>query len=68
MNATVTPLDTITFQEIAAELRVDASTVRRAARRGALQTIRIGRQERVPRTAYEAFIANGGEISREGSD
>lgn len=61
MSATAPGIDTITFREIARDLRVDASTVRRAADRGALQTVRIGRTRRVLRASYEAFIASGGE-------
>jgi len=67
MSAPATDAGTITFQEIARDLRVDPSTVRRAADRGALTTIRIGRTRRVLRASYEAFIANGGELATEGT-
>jgi excisionase family DNA binding protein len=46
----------LTAEEIAAELRVDISSVRRWLRSGELASIRVGRQYRVERTVYEAFL------------
>jgi len=46
----------LTAEEIAAELRVDISSVRRWLRSGGLASVRIGRQYRVERTVYEAFV------------
>jgi excisionase family DNA binding protein len=46
----------LTAEEIAAELRVDISSVRRWLRSGELASVRIGRQYRVERTVYEAFV------------
>ena len=49
-------MEYMTAEEIAAKLRVDISTVRRLIRSGKLPSIRVGRQYRIERTAYEAFL------------
>lgn len=49
-------MEYLTAEEIAAELRVDISSVRRWLRSGELASIRIGRQYRVKRSVYEAFL------------
>jgi excisionase family DNA binding protein len=51
-------MEYMTAEEIAAKLRVDISTVRRMIRSGVLPSIRVGRQYRVLRTAYEQFLKN----------
>jgi excisionase family DNA binding protein len=47
----------MTVGEVAAKLRVDDSTVRGWIRSGMLVAIRAGRQYRIARDEYEAFIA-----------
>lgn len=49
-------MEYMTAEEIAAKLRVDISTVRRLIRSGKLPSIRVGRQYRIERTAYEQFL------------
>lgn len=46
----------LTTEEIAAELRIDVSTVRGWLRSGKLRSIRAGRQYRILRSDYEAFL------------
>jgi excisionase family DNA binding protein len=58
-------MEYMTAEEIAAKLRVDISTVRRLIRSGQLPSIRVGRQYRIERTAYEQFLKNREVSSQE---
>lgn len=49
-------MEYLTVAEVAKKLRVDESTVRIWIRTGKLPAIRVGRQYRVDRAAYEQFI------------
>lgn len=46
----------MTVGEVAKELRVDEKTVRNWIRNGMLVAVRVGRQYRIDRSEYEAFI------------
>ncbi len=47
----------MTVAEVAKALRVDEKTVRNWIRRGLLVGVRVGRQYRIQRSDYEAFVA-----------
>jgi excisionase family DNA binding protein len=47
----------MTVGEVAKELRVDDRTVRNWIRAGLLVAVRVGRQYRVERAAFDAFVA-----------
>lgn len=54
---THTPQDLLTVPEVAEALRISTMTVRRHIASGALQSLRVGRQYRVPRAALGALAA-----------
>jgi len=58
-------MEYMTVAEVAGELRVDESTVRRQIRSGQLPATRIGRQYRISRVEYHAYKARL-EVKREG--
>lgn len=49
-------MDYLTPDEIAAKLRIDITTVRRWLAAGQLPSIRVGRQYRIERSVFEAFL------------
>lgn len=49
-------MELLTVAEAARELRVSQVTVRRFIARGALKSVKVGRQRRVEREAVERFI------------
>jgi len=52
------PKDTITIRELASRLGVSIPTARPLAKK---LGIRVGRRLLIPKSAYEAWLANGGE-------
>jgi excisionase family DNA binding protein len=50
------PMDYLTPDEIAAELRISVETVRRACRSGQLKSDRFGRQFRILRANLNAYL------------
>lgn len=47
----------LTTEEIAAQLRLDESTIRRWCRSGILPALRVGRQYRVEEEDFKKFVA-----------
>ena len=52
------PRSTLNVEEVAADLDVCSETVRRLCRRGLLQRVMGIREIRIPRQAYQDFLAN----------
>ena len=54
------PRDTLTPEEAAAYLRLNAQTVYRLLRDGQLPGVKVGRQWRIRRAALEQYLDGGG--------
>jgi len=60
--------DLLTIEQTAEYLQVSVSTVRRMVRDGRLRSVSLGRLRRVPESALQEFIAQGGgEGPRDGA-
>lgn len=58
-------MDMMTVAEVAEQLRVDESTIRRQIRAGQLPATRVGRQYRISRVEFLAYKIRQ-EVKREG--
>jgi excisionase family DNA binding protein len=61
-------MEYLTPDEIAAKLRVDITTVRRWLAAGELPSIRVGRQYRIERPVFDAFLKSREVPRKQDSD
>lgn len=56
--------ETITLRDAAKRLGVGIKAARKAAKRGEIPVIRVGRRSLVPRAAFERLLAEGNQLTR----
>jgi excisionase family DNA binding protein len=60
---TTESVELLTVAEVSALLRVSTMTIYRLAEAGRLQTLRVGRSLRIPRSSLDAFLRDAGTSS-----